>query len=58
MQPHEIYGLNLNAQSMFLISQIDGMVSLADLFDLCGMPRAEAAREIYRLVRDGTITLR
>jgi len=41
----------------FVLSQVDGEVTLETIIDLSGMPRLDALRILHRLVEQGTLTL-
>ena len=42
--------LPLAPQAAFLVSRIDGLVSIEDLFDVCGMHPVEARRYLCQLL--------
>jgi hypothetical protein len=41
----------------FVLSQVDGEVTLETIIDVSGMPRLDALRILHRLVEQGTLTL-
>ncbi len=45
----DITSLPIAPQSAFLLSRIDGMMSLEDVLDICGMPRESAIRHLCQL---------
>ncbi|MBL9015891.1 MAG: serine/threonine protein kinase [Myxococcales bacterium] len=45
----DITSLPIAPESAFLLSRIDGMMSLEDLLDICGMPRESAMRQLCQL---------
>ena len=51
----QIYGLQLDPQTMFVVSQVDGMSTLADLIDISGMHQLEAAEMLLLLIDDNII---
>ncbi len=44
---------HIDARAAFLLSRVDGMLNLVDLFDVAGMPRIEALRYISSMVLRG-----
>ena len=46
---------DLDSRSAFLLSRMDGSMSLDDLLDISGMPRADALRVIARLIVAGVV---
>jgi len=53
--PEQIMASALDPRSAFVLSQIDGRVTLDDLFSLCGMGRLETARTLLGLQVAGLI---
>ena len=47
----------IDSHAAFLISLIDGMLSVVDLIDISGMPEREARAALERLARLGIIAL-
>lgn len=47
--------LALDSSTGFVLAQIDGNLTYEELFDICGLPRAEAAKILAGLVKDGVI---
>lgn len=50
-----LVGEPLDARAGFLLANVDGATSFADLLDLGGMPRADAARILCDLVMRGVL---
>lgn len=48
-------GPDLDSRSAFLLSRIDGAMTIDDLLDISGMPRRDALRVLARLVLSGTV---
>ena len=46
---------DLDSRSAFLLSRMDGSMSLDDLLDISGMPRADALRVLARLIVAGVV---
>lgn len=57
LRPDEVIWLNLDHRAGFVLAQIDGQVSLEDLFDLSGMSRLDTARILAQLVEEKVIQL-
>jgi hypothetical protein len=49
---------NLDPRQAFLLSRIDGAMTVEDVLDVCGMPRGEALRLLALLARRGALKLR
>ena len=49
---------NLEPRSAFLLSRLDGSLTIEDVLDVSGMPRLEALRVLAELVVRGVIVLR
>ncbi|HEX8951177.1 MAG TPA: hypothetical protein VF945_04995, partial [Polyangia bacterium] len=49
---------DLEPRSAFLLSRIDGAMSVEDVLDVSGMPRLEALRVMALLVRRGAVVIR
>jgi hypothetical protein len=49
--------LGLDHRSGFLLSRVDGLSSIDELLDVCGMPRLEALRTLVDLLERGAIRL-
>jgi hypothetical protein len=56
LRPDEVIWLNLDHRAGFVLAQIDGTVSLDDLFALSGMSRLDTARILAQLVEEKVIT--
>ena len=54
---HELLRSNLDAASGFLISQIDGRTSVAQLLQLSGQERFDGLRGLYSLKVKGLIQI-
>ncbi len=55
LQPDEIVWLNLDHRAGFVLAQIDGQVSLEDIFALSGMSRLDTAKILVELLEQGAI---
>ena len=53
----ELRWLGLDHRSGFLLSRVDGISTVDELLDVCGMPRLEALRTLVELVDRGAIRL-
>jgi hypothetical protein len=53
--PDEVVWLNLDHRAGFLLAQIDGIISLEDLYTLSGMSRLDTSRILAQLVEEGVI---
>ncbi len=49
--------LGLDHRSGFLLSRVDGVSTVEELFDICGMPRLEALKTLADLLERGAIRL-
>jgi hypothetical protein len=49
--------LGLDHRAGFLLSRIDGLLSVEELLDVCGMPRLEALKTLVDLLERGAIRL-
>jgi hypothetical protein len=49
--------LGLDHRSGFLLSRIDGLSTVDELLDVCGMPRLEALKTLSELLERGAIRL-
>ena len=47
--------LGLDSRAGFILSRIDGVASVEDLLDVCGMPRIEALKTLVELLELGAI---
>jgi hypothetical protein len=48
---------DLDPRAAFLLSRIDGSISIDDLLEVSGMPRLEAMRVLALLIRHGAVAL-
>ncbi|MFN0061208.1 MAG: tetratricopeptide repeat protein [Myxococcaceae bacterium] len=55
LKQDEVIWLNLDHRAGFVLAQIDGSVSFADLFELSGMARIDTARILAQLLDEGVI---
>lgn len=55
--PSEQMGLPLSPASAFLISLVDGYVTVEDIVDVCGLPRLDALRGLAKLVESGAAVI-
>lgn len=53
-----VSGAQLTPQSMFIVSLADGVLSLRDMVDMSGMPRADAAVVLTDLIDQGVLRFR
>jgi hypothetical protein len=58
LQPDEIVWLNLDHRAGFVLAQIDGQVTLEDIFALSGMSRLDTAKILVELTEQGAIASR
>lgn len=52
---HELAGAPINPRAAFLLSRIDGMLTIDELLDVSGMPRLEAYRHLCQLFLRGIL---
>lgn len=57
LSPEALGDLGLDAWAGFVLSRIDGWSSIDDLADMAGMPRLDALRILYDLVRRGAVRI-
>lgn len=57
IKPDEVIWLNLDPHAGFVLSQIDGEVSLEDLYAICSLPRLDTARILAQLLEEGVVRL-
>jgi hypothetical protein len=55
LRPDEVIWLNLDHRAGFVLAQIDGQLSLEDIFDLSGMGRLDTAKILAQLVEEKVI---
>ncbi len=58
MSPAEYQRHVFDHRIAFLLSRIDGVLSIEELLDISGMPPLEAYRHLCHLLRNGVLTLR
>jgi hypothetical protein len=58
MSKEEIVTLPLDARHGFVLSLVDGVLSVGDILDVCGLDRVEAIEIVASLVRSGVVVLR
>ncbi|HWN68600.1 MAG TPA: hypothetical protein VNM90_13275, partial [Haliangium sp.] len=58
MSPSEYGQRPLDSHAAFLLSRVDGMLTIDDLMTVSGMPVLEAHRHLCNLLRQGILTLR
>lgn len=58
MSPSEYGQRALDSHAAFLLSRVDGMLTIDDLMTVSGMPVLEAHRHLCNLLRQGILTLR
>lgn len=56
LRPDEIVWLNLDHRAGFVLAQIDGTVSIDDLYAVCGLSRLDTAKILAELVEQGVMT--
>ena len=57
MSPDQIRWLSLDHRAGFLLSTIDGISTVDELLDICGMPRLEALRILCTLLDQQAVVL-
>ena len=57
LRPDEVIWLNLDHRAGFVLAQIDGQLTLEDLFDLSGMSRLDTARILAQLMEEKVIAV-
>lgn len=57
MSPDQIRWLSLDHRAGFLLSMIDGVSTIDELLDICGMPRLEALRILCNLLDQQAVRL-
>lgn len=57
LRPDEILWLNIDHRAGFVLSQIDGNLTVDELYALSGMSRMETARILAQLLEDGVIRI-
>jgi len=55
VRPEELVGMPLDHRAGFVVSQVDGSLSLEDICDLSGMSRLETLRTLVQLLDAGVI---
>lgn len=58
MSPNEYGQRALDSRAAFLLSRVDGMLTIDDLLAVAGMPALETHRHLCNLLRQGILTLR
>jgi hypothetical protein len=56
LRPDEIVWLNLDHRAGFVLAQIDGTITVDDLYALSGLSRLDTAKILAELVEQGVIT--
>lgn len=54
----ELRWLGLDHRAGFLLSRVDGVATVEEVLDVCGMPRLEALKTLVSLLERGAIRLR
>lgn len=57
MNESELHWLNLDHRAGFMVSRVDGPITVEELLEICGMPRLDALRTLHDLVQQKVITL-
>ncbi|MBA3500875.1 MAG: hypothetical protein M4D80_37290 [Myxococcota bacterium] len=52
---HELASAPISPRAAFLLSRIDGLLSIDEILDVCGMPRLEAYRHLCQLFLRGIL---
>ena len=52
---HELAGAPISPRAAFLLSRVDGLLSLDEILDVSGMPRLEAYRYLCQLFLRGIL---
>ncbi len=55
---HELPTRSLDSRTAFLLSRVDGVLSVEEILDVSGMPRLEASGYLVRLVLQGLLEVR
>ena len=55
LRPDEIVWLNLDHRAGFVLAQIDGTITVDDLYALSGLSRLDTAKILAELVEQGVI---
>jgi hypothetical protein len=55
MSETELRWLGLDHRSGFLLSRVDGLATVEEVLDICGMPRLEALKTLVELLNRGAI---
>ena len=58
MSETELHWLNLDHRAGFMLSRVDGPITVDELLEICGMPRLDALRTLHDLVQQKVVTLR
>ena len=58
LTPSEYGQRALDSHAAFLLSRVDGMLTIDDLMTVSGMPMLETHRHLCNLLRQGILTLR
>jgi len=58
MDDMELRWLGLDHRSAFLLSRVDGVASVEEVLDVCGMPRLEALKTLVDLLDRGAIRVK
>jgi hypothetical protein len=57
MSPSDIQGLSLDHRSGFLTSLIDGVATISEILDICGMQPLDALRLLYEMREQGVVVV-
>jgi hypothetical protein len=57
LSENELRWLGLDHRAGFLLSRVDGISSVEDVLDVCGMPRLEALKTLVDLLDRGAIRI-
>jgi hypothetical protein len=58
ISPIEFHEHAIDSRAAFLLSRIDGVLTIEDILDVSGMPRLEAYRYLCGMLRQGILALR
>lgn len=57
MSGSELQWLSIDHRAGFMVSRVDGPITVEELLDVCGMPRVDGLRTLYDLLQQKVITL-
>jgi hypothetical protein len=57
MSGRELQWLSIDHRAGFMLSRLDGPITVEELLEICGMPRLDALRMLHDLLQQKVITL-